>query len=243
MYEHSLITFPILLALVIYMISIKKGKQVCDNYVLVSYLYALFYLSLMSYIIAIIIVNFEDKLMAMPMMYILVIALIDLILTISIYTIPVKYIVLKHVISLIYVLVSSVVIAFIFLLYAPEAIALAFGATSILFALITLFAWKFQNMISTKIPLILIIAFFVLIIAEFVISIIYPNSLLEKAVVLLVLLAVCYLLLVKTKRIIENDKNCPKTEGPDYVKEGIGLLLSFQNLIIRILQLFGKRKR
>jgi len=243
MYEHALITFPILCSIVIYMISFKEGKQVCDNYILVSYLYALFYLSLMCYIIAIILVNFEDKLIAIPLMYILILALIDLALMFSVLMIPVKYTILKHFISIIYIVVSSILIAFIFLSFAPESIVLAFGMTTVLFLFLTLIAWKFQDMISTKVPLILIIAFFVLIIVELIISIMYPSSLIEKAVILLVLVVLCYFLLVKTKRIIENDKNCPKSEGPDYVQEGIGLLLSFQNMIIRILELFGKRRK
>jgi competence protein ComGC len=62
----------------------------------------------------------------------------------------------------------------------------------------------------------------------------YPNTLLEKGIILVVLMFISYLVLVKTKRMIENEKKC-ETEGPDYVAEGTGLMLTFQNLFLRLL--------
>jgi FtsH-binding integral membrane protein len=82
--------------------------------------------------------------------------------------------------------------------------------------------------------------FLVLVIAELIIGLMYPSSMLEKIIILVVLMIICYLVLVKTKRMIENSEKC---KTPDYVRESIGFILSFQNIILRILQLRRGRIR
>lgn len=69
---------------------------------------------------------------------------------------------------------------------------------------------------------------------EAIMLILFPNNILTTIVILIVLGMLCYILLVRTKKIIENDKKC---EVPDYVNEGLGLLSSFKNLFIQILEL------
>jgi hypothetical protein len=70
----------------------------------------------------------------------------------------------------------------------------------------------------------------------------FPNSILTSIIIFIVLLALCYLLLVKTKAIIENSKTCKDETHPDYVSEGLGLYLSFKNILLQILQLRSRRR-
>lgn len=240
MQEQVLLIFPVLLSIVIYMISVKDGKQVCDNYILVSYLYALFYLALLLYFIAILYVHFYDTLVDLDIVGIIVVAIIYIILYAAILLLSNKYVVLKHFLSIAYILAASIIFAFIFEIYAPSSIVLALGLSTVLFVFLSIVAWKFQDKISTRIPLIVCLAFLCLIFAELLIGVYYPNTLLEKAIITVMLVVVCYLLLVRTKKLIENEKKCTT---PDYVPEGIRLLTSFKSILIRILELFGRRRR
>lgn len=242
MNPHLLFLIPVVCALVIYMISFKEGKQICDNYILVTYLYTLFYLALGTYFITILL-QYEDKLNKLGLMQLLGLIILYIVVYFIMVYIPKEQLLLKHFVSIIYIMITSVVLSIIFMMYFPESIILSLLMTLVLFVTLTLIAWKLQDIISSRIPLALFIVFIVLIIAEFLISIFYPGSLLEKAIILVVLLVICYLVLVKTKGMIENRESCEKEGGPDYVKESTGLLLSFQNLMIRILELTGKRKR
>lgn len=242
MNPHLLFLIPVVCALVIYMISFKEGKQICDNYILVTYLYTLFYLALGSYFISLLL-PYENKLNKLSVMSMIGLVILYIAIYFIMVYIPKEKLVLKHVVSIIYIMVTSVLLSIIFMMYFPESIILSLLMTLVLFVTLTLFAWKFQDMLSSKIPLTLFIIFIILAIAEFFISIFYPGSLLEKATILVVLLILCYFVLVKTKRMIENRDNCEKEGGPDYVNESTGLLLTFQNLMIRILELTGKRKR
>jgi FtsH-binding integral membrane protein len=239
MQEQALLVFPVLLSIVIYMISVKDGKQVCDNYILVAYLYALFYLALLLYFIGILRVHFYEKIVDLNLVSIIVVSLIYIVLYATILSLSNKYVVLKHFLSIAYILAASIILAFVFELYAPSSIVLALGLSTVLFIFLSIIAWKFQDKISTRIPLIVFLAFLCLIIAEILIGLYYPNTLLEKAIILVVLVVVCYILLVRTKRLIENEKSCTT---PDYVPEGIRLLACFNSILTRILDLFGRRK-
>jgi FtsH-binding integral membrane protein len=148
--------------------------------------------------------------------------------------IPPRFIIVKHIVSLLFLITGSIILAILFFTYAPDAIFIAFFLTVILFLIMTLIAWKFKEYISSKVTLLLVVVFLGMIIIEGIVLWFFPNSIINTIVILVVLMIICYLLLVKTKRMIENAKNCKE---PDYVQEGIGLLLSFQNILLQILQL------
>jgi len=229
---------PLVCAIVIYTISFKEGKQVCDNYVLVSYLYALFYLSLVAYTIR--------GFMKSNMIHLSLGALIGTILAffgiqLLMLSTPKEWVVWKHVLSVIFSALLGFLLSAFFAMYSISSVVPAVLATMVLFVALTLMAWKYQDSLASNLSWNMILLFLLLILTEFLVGMFYPNSLLEKGVILVVLMAISYLLLVKTKAMIENKKKC-ETEGPDYVNEGTGLMLSFQNLLIRILDLFGKRK-
>ena len=235
-----LVIIPILIAIIIYMLSFKNGKQVCDNYILISYLYALFYICLTAYIMLLIFINSKSiKLNLEWYIYLAIligIIIVYSVLLLTVILLPKRFVIAKHVLSLLVILIGSVILSVIFITYAPDAIIIALLMTIILFVLMTIIAWKFQDYISSKIPLILFVMFFVIIIIEGILFYVFPNSIVTWIVIFIVLMMLCYLLLVKTKKMIENSKKC-KDEGiPDYVSEGIGLLLSFQNILLQILQ-------
>jgi FtsH-binding integral membrane protein len=230
---------PLVCAIVIYTISFKEGKQVCDNYVLVSYLYALFYLSIVAYTIR----GFIKS----NMINLSVGALIGTILAffgiqILMLSTPKEWVVWKHVLSVIFSALLGFLLSTFFAMYSISSVVPAVLATMVLFVALTLMAWKYQDSLASNLSWNMILLFLLLILTEFLVGMFYPNSLLEKGVILVVLMAISYLLLVKTKAMIENKKKCETEGGPDYVNEGTGLMLSFQNLLIRILDLFGKRK-
>ena len=236
---NVLFVVPLVCAIVIYTISFKEGKQVCDNYVLVSYLYALFYLSIVAYTIR----GFIKS----NMINLSVGALIGTILAffgiqILMLSTPKEWVVWKHVLSVIFSALLGFLLSTFFAMYSISSVVPAVLATMVLFVALTLMAWKYQDSLASNLSWNMILLFLLLILTEFLVGMFYPNSLLEKGVILVVLMAISYLLLVKTKAMIENKKKCETEGGPDYVNEGTGLMLSFQNLLIRILDLFGKRK-
>lgn len=246
-----LIVIPLILAIIIYMVSIKDGKQVCDNYILISYLYALFYICLTAYIIVLVFINSPEIMKYVIglklewytyIAFILVILILYVALFLITILLPKKFVILKHILSLIVILLGGIILSIVFITYAPDAIYIALIMTIIVFILMTIIAWKFQDYISSKIPFIVIILFFILILVEFVLLMFFPNSILASIVIFIVLLMLCYLLLVKTKRMIENSKKCKDDGLPDYVREGLSLLLSFQNILLQILQLRSRRR-
>ena len=234
---------PVLVSIILYKTAFKDGKPTCEHYILNTYIYTVFYLGLMGFFISLILNHkyIYDKYIGLGTAIALILAYIGLYL--AVLFIPKEKVGLKHIISIVYIFVASILLSTIFFLFFPKSIMLSILMTLSLFVILTVFAWKFQKLISSSISLPLLIVFLLLVIAEFIIGLFYPGGLIEKAIVLIVLMVICYLLLVKTKRMIENSASCQEDGGPDYVKESMGFILSFQNLLIRILRLFGKLKR
>lgn len=244
----AFILIPIVLAIVIYMLSFKDGKQVCDNYVLISYLYALFYICLTAYISIMAFVNYPaifkyvvDKnldlyVLSMVLLFVMILYLVVFFVTIIL---PPRFLIAKHLLSILVVILGGILLSIIFVSFAPDAIFIALILTILLFLILTFVAWKFQDYIASSVNMVFFIIFLILILLEGIMLIFFPNSILTTIVILIVLSMLCYILLVRTKRIIENDKKC---EIPDYVNEGLGLLLSFKNLFIQILELRSRRR-
>lgn len=239
-----LIIVPALLAIMIYMLSFKEGKQTCDNYILVAYLYALFYIMLMAYAIAMITtyIGHLDIPLETLLYGVIGIMFVDFMLLIMLLSIPKTQFTLKHVISIIYVLISSLSLAVILITFAPKAIAMALILTIMLFVVLTIIAWKFQKYISSRVSLVFLGVFILFVFLQLGLTIFFNNSIITTVVIFIVLMLVCYLLLVKTKALIENEQECTKDGVPDYVKEGIGLMLSFQSIFIQILQILTRGK-
>ena len=176
--------------------------------------------------------------------YIKLIAIIvvNLVLLFAILKLPQTHVFLKHLISLAYVASASAILCLMFVFFDSKAVTTAAILSLVLFIILSVLAHNFQQLISSKISFAVFVTFILLAIAEFVVGMFYPSSLLEKALILAVLTVVCYLVLVKTKAMIEHQVTCT---NPDYVKESIGFVVSFQNIIVRILQLRrgGGRRR
>lgn len=239
---HLLLVVPVLLAIVLYNTAFKDGKPTCDNYVLNTYIYAVFYLSLLGYFIALLMsMNIKWNQVGLGMW--IFFSLVNIIAYLAIVLISKKQVLLKHLLSLVYILSGSVFLVLLFELFFPGSIILSIGLTFLLFMILSIIVWKYPAYFTSSISLPLFIVFFILIIAEVFIQVFYPGSILEKAIILLVLMIVCYLLVVKTKRMIEQEKTCVQDDGPDYVRESIGLVLTIENMFVRILELLGKRKK
>ena len=246
-----LIIIPLIIAVAIYMVSVKDGRQqVCDNYVLIAYLYALFYICLTAYITMMIFLNLHNILNYLftkdfnTYMYIaIVVAICIAYIALFMITIilPKKFVLVKHVLSLFVMLFGSILLAIIFFTYAPDAIFVALIMTILLFIVLTIIAWKFQDYISSNISIVFVIVFLILIAMELILLVFFPNSMVTSIIIFVVLLALCYILLIRTKIIIENSKTCKEEQPPDYVSEGLGLYLSFKNLLLQILQLRSRR--
>lgn len=234
---------PVLVSIILYKTAFKDGKPTCENYVLNTYIYSVFYLGLMAFFVAMVLnhTDLYNKYLGIRSLIVLLIAYLGLYF--GILFIPKEKVLLKHIVSLVYIFVASILISSIFFIFFPRSIMLSIIMTFTLFVILSVMAWKFQKLISSSISLPLLIVFLLLVIAEFIVSLLYPGTLIEKAIILIVLMVICYLVLVKTKKMIENSASCEKNGGPDYVKESMGFILSFQNLLLRILELFGKRKR
>lgn len=236
---NVLFLVPLVCAIVIYTISFEEGKQVCDNYVLVSYLYALFYLSLVAYSIRGFI---KSNMINLSMGALIGTILAFFGIQVLMLSTPKEWVVWKHFLSVVFSVLLGFLLSTFFSMYSISSVVPAVLATMVLFVALTLMAWKYQDSLASNLSWNMILLFLLLIFTEFFIGMFYPNSLMEKGIILIVLMAISYLVLLKTKRMIENKKKCESEGGPDYVNEGTGLMLSFQNLLIRILELFGKKK-
>lgn len=242
-----LVIVPLLVAVLIYIVSFKNGKQVCDNYILSSYLYALFYITLTAYLSFMIFLQYSNMFEFLQekdtntYMYI-VLAFIITTIYVGLYTVvlllPKEYVITKHLLSLIVILLGSIILSSVFITFAPDALGIALLLTVALFVVMTIIAWKFEKYISTQIPLFVLIVFIILFIIEFILLVFFPNSIITTIVIGIVLIIVSYMLLIKTKLLIENSKTC---YIPDYVSEGLRLLLSFQNMFLHILELRRRR--
>lgn len=240
----QLILVPtIIMSIITYVSAFEGGKLTCDRYILNSYLYTITYLFFMMYFVMAIMKYAPALLNSLNYTYIILFILLHLGAFLGVLFLPKEFALLKHIVGLLYIATAAVLLSIIFFFFDSKAIVTAVVLSIVLFVILSVLAFNFKDMISSKIPMAVFIVFIVMVIAEIIIGYFYPSSFLEKAIILVVLMLICYLVLVKTKKMIENEKDCEKLKGPDYVKESIGFILSFQNILIRILQLRGRRRR
>lgn len=238
MTPHLLLIPAIIFAIITYASAFEQGIPVCDNYVQNTYLYSVTYLLLLTYFIALL--NANPKLMnKIDMMYVLPVVIANLgIFFAMMYTSP-KNVLLKHILSLFYIVTASFLLTLVFMYFDSKAVVSAAVLSVVLFSVLSIFAFRFQRFLSSRISVAFFIVFVVMVIAELLIGLLFPSSVFEKVVILAVLMLICYLVLVRTKRMIENAETC---RTPDYVNESIGFIVSFQNIILRVLQLRNRRR-
>ena len=222
---------PLIIMLIITYVSAfdKHGKPTCERYLLNSYLYAVTYLFMMAWFI-ILLVQYNFALEDLNIYILIAIALFNIAVVVIIYFTPKEYVALKHILSVLFVATSAIFLHFIFTLYDLKSIMFMIVMTIILFIILTVITWKYQDMISSKIPFLVFIIFIILLVCELIVGIFMPGSILEKAIITIALLFICYLLLVKTKKMIEKNRTCVKDNGPDYVNNGVSLVISFENI-------------
>lgn len=240
---QSFFLIPLILMLIVTYISAfdEHGQPVCDRYLLNSYLYAITYLFMMAWFVSLLVVN-DFNILNVNLFLLLGLAIFFIALVFIIHSIPKEMILLKHFVSVVLIGLLAILSSFLLQLFDIKSIVFFIVMTIILFVILAEIAWQYQDMISSKLSFLMLIIFFILLIFELIIGVFFPGSMLEKAIVLIVLMFLSYILLLKTKRMIEDSKTCVADSGPDYVDNGIGLVISFYNILIRLLELFGKKK-
>ena len=241
---QSFFLIPLIIMLIITYLSAfdKHGKPVCDRYILNSYLYAVTYLVMMAWFISLVIL-YDYSIENMNLFVIIGLAILAIVLVFIIYSIPKEMVLLKHSLSVLFIGISALFLSFIFKMFEIKSIIFFIVMTIILFIILTGITWKYQDMISSRISFTLLIVFIILLVIELLIGIFFPGTIFEKAIILIVLIVLCYLLLVKTKKMIEDSRTCIADKGPDYVNNGVSLVISFESILIRLLELFGKKKK
>jgi len=239
MYDHVFLVLFVLCAAFSLTSSFEKGKPTCDKYVQNVYLYAVSYMFLLAWVVAVL---YKNPTLA-PQVGLLGLVLL-LLLYIGTYFaimfVPKEHYILKHILALFYIALSGFILYTIFDMFELKSVTYASVSALVLFLVLTFFAFKFQNLISSKVSTTFVIVFIVMAILELIIGLLYPFSVLEKIIVFAVLMFVCYLLLKQTKRIIEQGATCVQ---PDYVKESISLVMTFKNILIRLLEIKGRIKK
>lgn len=243
MNPHLFLIPTIAMTIVTYVSATEGGKLTCDNYILNSYLYTITYLFFMMYFVMAVIKYAPNIIKHINLGYIIMFILLHMGTLLGVLYLPKEYAMLKHIVGLLYIATASVLLSVIFFFFDSKAIISAVIMSIVLFVILSILAFNFKELISSKISIAFFIIFVIMVIAEIIIGYFYPSSLLEKAIILVVLMLICYLVLVKTKKMIENEAECEIQKGPDYVKESIGFIVSFQNILIRILQLRSGRRR
>ena len=239
MYDHIFLVLFIIFAAVSLNTSFEKGKPTCSKYVQNIYFYAVSYMFLLAWVVSLLYKN--PKLAPDVGILGLVLLLILYIGTyFAIMFVPEEHYILKHMLALFYIALSGFILYTIFDMFELKSVTYASLSAVVLFVVLTLFAFKFQNLISSKVSTAFIIVFVVMAIIELIIGLLYPFSNLEKIIVFAVLMLICYLLLKQTKKIIEQGATCTQ---PDYVKESISLIMTFKNILIRLLEIKGRLKR
>lgn len=243
MNPHLFLVPTIIMTIMTYVSATEGGKLTCDHYILNVYLYSITYLFFMMYFVMAAMKYAPKLLTNLNLMHMILFIVFYLGAFLGVLFIPKEFVLLKHIVSLLYIVTASLVLSAIFAFFDSKAIVTAVVMSIVLFVILSILAFNFKELISSKVSLAFFIVFIIMVIAEAIIGYFYPSSLLEKGIILVVLMLICYLVLVKTKRMMENEADCEKQKGPDYVKESISLLVSFQNILIRILELRGRRRR
>lgn len=239
MTPHIILLPTVSFAILTYVSAFKDGKPTCDKYILNTYMYSITYLLLLTYFVMLF-AQYPKLIQDLNLLWFLFIALANIGLFFAIvYVSPQQY-PLKHLLSLLYISSAGFLLSFVFALFGSKAVVYAAWVTVGLFILLSILAFRFQHMITSRVSLAMVVIFLIMILVELLVGMFYPSSRMEKAVILIVLMMVAYFVLVKTKRMIENKKTC---ETPDYVRESIGFIVSIQNIFVRVLRLGGRRRR
>lgn len=237
MYHHLVLVPVITFVIIVYLSAFKDGKPTCDRYILNTYLYSFTYLFLLMYFV-LLAGKYPDILGKLDMMRVFGVVFLNMGLFLTIVLLPAEQYELKHVLSILFVAASSLLLNWTFMFYGSKTVLSAVIMTIVLFTILTIIAFRFQDLISSKVTLVFVIVFILLVIAQTIIGMLYPSSLFEKIIVTVVLMLVCFLVLVKTKAMIEHKEKC---KAPDYVKESLGFIISFENILVQILHLKKNR--
>ena len=239
--------------------SFKDNKPTCDKYVLNTYIYLTMMFSLLIALILIFNMTMPNYTLYIGNMYLLVIiiqALISLFFIYLIHTIPSTEVVTKRFIWLLFVLNFSFFLLPVIQMSIYNGYTdLVMSSMFITFAIVaglTLLTFLSPDLIvknsESWTPYILIAL--ITLILGYLIPMIFcafghcSLALLNKWYYYLAIIGIIlfiFVILYKTKIVIENSKKCKKPEDADYIKESSGLFISIINLFLNILS--GRSRR
>ena len=148
-----------------------------------------------------------------------------------------KHLALKHFLALFFIVLSALLYQFLFVEFGGQEMLIALGITVAVFVILSVMAFKFQDLLTSRVSLAFLIMFVAVVIIELIVSMFSPFSWFAKLITLVVMMFIVYIAMVHTKRMIENSKSCDKDGGPDYVREAMSFFVDMKNIFIRVLSL------
>jgi FtsH-binding integral membrane protein len=148
-----------------------------------------------------------------------------------------KHLALKHFLALFFIILSAVVYQFLLVEFGGQEMLIALGITVAVFVILSIMAFKFQELLTSRVSMAFLIMFIAVVIIELVVSMLAPFSWFAKLITLVVMMFIVYIAMVHTKRMIENSKTCDNDGGPDYVREAMSFFVDMKNIFIRVLSL------
>lgn len=242
----------LVLTVITYKASFRDGKPTCNNKVLNTYLHLFTYIVYISSLV-LIGIPFVKKiagkaLFTLPFMIgFLVLFLIELGALITALRADPRNLALKYGAAAVFILITSVFMALFCAFVPPSLIVFGLIATSVLVAILTGVAYKYPHLLQAPIRRILVYAFFAFFILEFIAMFLFPqtNSIFLGFSVIMVVL-VSGMFMYKSKDVFTMP--CSPSQPPDYVSHSLRLLVSLQNIFVRLMDIrsrlgLGRRRR
>lgn len=225
-------------------------KPGCENYVQNTYSYMVTYILIT---VAVMLSMVQSKVgipafvlkggggMALAFMIGLMIALYGS--YIAVLMVPKDMALLKHMLVLVYLIINAWLFSFLYVEYGLKDMTVVLAMTAAMFVVLSVAAFKFQRLISSRASLGFVIFMFVAIIIEAIAYMVAPFSAITAGITLFMLGVIIYVAMKFTKRMIENAATCEKNGGPDYPREAISFYAAFIGMFARILSLKSGRRR
>ena len=222
-----------------------QSLPTCNEYVKNTYLYLMTYIIIMCFMVVALAAyklpinikkQFENNLgliIATGVVYIL----LYIGTFMAILLVNKKHLILKHFLALFFVLLSALIYQFLLIEFGGQEMLIALAITVAVFIALSVIAFKFQDLLTSRVSMGFLIMFIVVVVVELLVSLIAPFSWFARLITLVVMMFVVYIAMVHTKRMIENAKECENEGGPDYVREAMSFFVDMKNIFIRVLSL------
>jgi FtsH-binding integral membrane protein len=222
-----------------------QAVPTCNEYVKNTYLYLMTYVIIMCFMVLALAAyklpinirkQFESNLVLVIATFIVYI-LLYIGTFMAILLVNKKHLLLKHFLALFFIFLSALFYQFLLIEFGGQEMLIALGITVVVFVALSIIAFKFQDLLTSRVSMAFLIMFIVVVVVELLVSLIAPFSWFARLITLVVMMFIVYIAMVHTKRMIENAKDCEKDGGPDYVREAMSFFVDMKNIFIRVLSL------